>query len=235
MDPKKIATIAKLLSLAERAGTPEEAKVATEKAERLMLKYGIEEAVARAASGADVKPEEIVEVRFETTVGAYRAAQVDLMYSVALGMGLSGFRSGWAAFYVVGHESDVERYGLLMNSLNLQALTEMKRWWKGARDNYSWYTPHQQCEARCEFIVAFGHAVKSRLKAMNVEETEAVPGSALVLRNREKEIADHLEAKDLRGDNRRQGYNGSNSAGAAAGRNANLGGTGISGGSQAIG
>lgn len=55
--------IGKLLAKAERTDNPHEAEAFTRKAEALMVKLGIDEAVARAAAGDAVAPERIVETR----------------------------------------------------------------------------------------------------------------------------------------------------------------------------
>ena len=53
--------IGALLAKAERTDNPHEAEAFTRKAEALMVKYRIDEAMARRAAGADVRPEEIIE------------------------------------------------------------------------------------------------------------------------------------------------------------------------------
>src|SRR5215204_676659 len=111
-----VAKIGKLLALAERAGTPEEAEAALGKAQRLMVQYGIEEAMARAAGGAEVKPEEIVEHWFPVPSKSWSTHYINMFHKVCLAMNLKGYRSGWHGYYAVGHESDIERFEMLMNS-----------------------------------------------------------------------------------------------------------------------
>lgn len=60
--------IGKLLAKAERTDNPHEAEAYTRKAEQLMVKLGIDEAMARAAGGADVKPEQVTEARISLFV-----------------------------------------------------------------------------------------------------------------------------------------------------------------------
>lgn len=228
--------IAGLLALAEKAGTEEEAEAATKMAEKLMVRFGIEEAMARAAGGAEVKPEEIIEKRFDVTVKSYDQAQIQLMFQVALGMGLSGYKSGRnTAFYVAGHKSDVERYEMLINSLLLQAMTGMKSWWKSAQGDYrfQYASARDKNTARCEFLSSFGAAVKQRLEATKKEEVEIVPGSALVMRDKEQEVKDYIDSKTLRAG--RGGNFSGNAAGYNAGKNASLGEKGLGGGRAALG
>lgn len=230
---KMLDKISKLLALAENAGTPEEAKNASEKAERLMVEWGISEAMANANRTDDVKPEEIVTSSIKTTVRAYQAAQMDMMHRIARAMSLQGFRANdWSAYHVVGHESDVERYTMLINSLNLQVMSAMKKWWKSDREKYAWMTAHEQCGVRCEFIVSFANAAASRLLDMTKEQTETqeekTPGVALALIDRKKAVQDHFDNFGTVSDKRR-GYNGSSAAGFEAGKNAHLGEKGLGG------
>ncbi|MCY4726680.1 DUF2786 domain-containing protein [Nocardioides sp. STR2] len=63
-------TIGKLLAKAERTDNPHEAEAFTRKAEALMVKLGIDEAMARQAAGQDVRPETIIERRIRVAVEA---------------------------------------------------------------------------------------------------------------------------------------------------------------------
>lgn len=62
--------IGALLAKAERTDNPHEAEAYTRKAEALMVKLGIDEAMARAAGGADARPEAIVERKIRLWVPA---------------------------------------------------------------------------------------------------------------------------------------------------------------------
>ena len=70
-------TIGKLLAKAERTDSPHEAEAFTRKAEALMVKLGIDEAVARQAAGGDVRPETITERRIRV---AADAAKIGVWY-----------------------------------------------------------------------------------------------------------------------------------------------------------
>lgn len=60
--------IGALLAKAERTDNPHEAEAYTRKAEALMVKAGIDEAMARAAAGGEVRPERIIERRVRVAV-----------------------------------------------------------------------------------------------------------------------------------------------------------------------
>lgn len=217
-----ISKIKKLLTKAERTSNEHERAAFNEKAERLMVKWGIEEAVARAASGGEAKPEPIIERSFDVKSPSFHKALVMLSHSISTGMGLSGFHSGWNYYHVVGHESDVERYTFLFNSLKIQALEDMRAWWKRNGHHYSHQNARAKNTVKCEFIESYGRAVRIRLIEMNKEETDLIPGSALVLRDRSQEVADYMKEKTGLGKGSNPGFGG-NAAGFEAGKKANLG------------
>jgi hypothetical protein len=221
--------IAKLLYKAERTTNEHERDAFMAKAEKLMLRHGIDEAMARAANGQEVKPEEIVKKRYNATKKTYAGSEIHLRYLVALGLGLDGYQYAHQAFVVVGHESDVERYDTLVNSVYLQAMSAMIRWWKANRDDFYWSSSFEQLQSRGEFIKAFGRAVKERLEAERTEIVEEVPGSSLVLRNREQELDEFMEGLGLKkSTGRSRNYSGGR-AGHEAGQKAILDNKGIGG------
>lgn len=227
---KKIAQIGKLLAKAENPGcTPEEARTFSEAAERMMLRLGIDEAMARAAGGAEVKPEEIITKCFDfSAVGTtFAKAHVLSMFSVIRGLDLQGYQSQWAYLYVIGHESDVAAAEMLVNSLRLQMTSALESWWKESKADYRHLSYHQQWRLKMEFMTTFGSVVGARLREMNKEEVDATPGAALVLRDKAAEVQDVLDAKKLK-NARSHSFRGS-SAGARAGREANLGESALSG------
>ena len=224
-------TIGKLLAKAERTENEHERDAFSAQAERLMLKWGIEEAMARAVGGADVKPEEIVtkKLDFSGVGSTYSKGVILAMYSVARGAGIDAYRGGWEFLYLVGHESDVARAETLINSLFLQMTSARDTWWKLARqtEGFQYLSEHQKWKTRMNFMVSFGEACGTRLRKMNREETEAVPGAALVLRDRKAEVRDYMESKNLK-STRGNNFGGS-AAGALAGQKASLGESGIGG------
>lgn len=225
------AKIAKLLALAERAGTPEEAKSASEKAERLIVQYGIEQAMINAHRTDDVKPEEIIRKYYPADLKGYGRLQLLMMHDVALGLGLKGFRTGWSGYHVVGHESDVEAYEILAKSVVLQAMNSMTQWWKVQRYYHTTSTPHEKRTARVEYLRGFSSACMSRLLEMHREVVAHTPGSGLVLVDRKKAVDDYMSGMKLqkpRASTAQTNYS-SRMAGNMAGREANLGEKSLSG------
>jgi len=129
-DDKMLDKVRKLLAKAEKAGSEHEAEAFTAKANELMLKYMIDEAMLQQKG--EKSDEKIIAKR--VTVEGYAKAKLTLMHSVAQGMGLKSVeytmtRRGWStgAGEVMGWESDVAAFDVLFASLQMQAATEAKR------------------------------------------------------------------------------------------------------------
>ncbi|MEV2277847.1 DUF2786 domain-containing protein [Nocardiopsis sp. NPDC049922] len=177
--------IAKLLAKAEGTDSPAEAEAFTRAAERLMIKWGIEEAVVRAAMTGE-QPEEITTARILYT-DTYSDAFVAFTSSIVDGLGelRTFYVSGHAhpdhrVVYVVGHRSDVQRAEMLISSLRLQAVSAMKTWWRTGR-----YSTHlkgwRAFKARRQFIISFGHGVGERLAGVRTETIAETGGASTEL------------------------------------------------------
>lgn len=233
--------IEKLLAKAESTDSPHEAEALTAQAHRLMLKWGIEQADLEARG--EIKAEEIVEVS-RTWNTAYAIAWVDFGSNVAHGMGhLRTLKSGARSrqtLYVVGHETDVDNFWFLMNSLEHQATSALASWWKASPERGWGLTSQEQYKAKREFLLAFGRAVGKRLREQRVEvEQDATPGAALVLVSKEEKVADWVDNRYggtlRRGRGMTSGGVGGSAAGHTAGMKASLGEKGIGGSRGQIG
>jgi len=232
------AKIKKLLHLAERAATPGEAEAASKAAERLMLKWGIEEAVIRAKmTGKDERPEAIVVKYTAPFPKAYVKARMSLANQVVLGMGeMKAWISGGNRLAIMGFESDVDRALMFIPSILIQADHAQAAWWK-AYPMRSAMTSAEGFRARRQFILSFGMIVRKRLTEMRQEEiivadgAAGTPGTALVLRNRAQMVEDEFRNKFAMGMRKGRSMKGgtwdASAAGAAAGQNARLGGQSI--------
>lgn len=102
MSDKKIELIQQLLAKAEST-TPEEAEALTEHAERLMVKYGIEQAMLNSKK-SEKDGDKIVQETIDFT-GAYRLEWVALGHQVCHGLGSlrtlkSTWKNKWARLYI---------------------------------------------------------------------------------------------------------------------------------------
>lgn len=248
--------IAKLLRLAERAGTPEEAESASRMAEKLMLKWGIEEATIRANMG-DAKPEEIVIKRIPFP-HLFVKARTGVAHSIVRGMGnlkswnyIGAVIDGKAdakgyTIAIMGFESDVDRAITLINSLVLQADHSLAQWWKEYRRGPGkGMKASEQFRAKRQFLMSFGHAVQMRLSEMRAEvvqeEMAKAQGSTsteVALLDRGAAVEKEYQDKYASGMKAGRGVKGSwagSAEGRAAGQRANLGQRGLGGPRGAIG
>lgn len=229
--------IAKLLAKAEGTDNEDEREAFTAKAEKLMLKLGIDAAELEAAG--EVKPEEIIEVRREYK-GGYALTFVSFVHAVANGWGnvtvLQSGRGSVRYAYIIGHKSDVEMLTQLITSLELQAMSALHVWQKTEpsrqyQDNNARYVGSRS------FLEAYGRTVGNRLfKLRQQAETEATTGAALVLASKQSRVDDYMgqaypKLGKARGGNRR--YSAiAGAAGREAGNRADIGGKRVQGGAK---
>lgn len=209
MTEAKLDLIAKLLAKAEST-TPEEAEALTEHAERLMVKYGIEQArldERRARSGR--AGEEIVQERIIFT-GVYARDMRELGTRVALALDtvrpLHADHATGSLLYFVGYASDAQQARVLTASLEVQAMVAMRAWWAAQRDSYRRCTEGDRRRARSGFIRGFAAGAAERIddsRRRIIEE--AASGTDLVLasrRDRVDAVIDRMATRRARGRQR---------------------------------
>lgn len=235
MSEKKIELIAQLLAKAEST-TPEEAEALTQHAERLMLKYMIDQATvdARRAATGQAK-EKIVQIHVDMA-GSYRKSLMNLWVAVGRAMGNIEFLKGnddgkSIRLYLVGFEGDVEQLRTLGTSLAVQAAVALRDWWRVNKDSYSGIRSYEQRESRSSFINGFGTGAARRLSESRVQVvSESSTGTELVLADRGQEVREYFSKLSTRkGRASKYSYDASaNGAGYSAGQNAYTGGRSVS-------
>ncbi|GAA1830992.1 DUF2786 domain-containing protein [Pseudonocardia ailaonensis] len=228
----RLDRVRKLLAKAERAGTPEEAETYNAKAVELMARHGIDEALLAASLAADdPRRDGIGMVRVEMD-DPYSAGKARL-----LGWTASALRCRWVmhgasggrveAVTVFGFAADRERVELLYTSLLLQATGRMVRLRPPRPDE-------SVAAYRRSWLQGFAAQVHQRLleaeeraAASASADRVAAAGTALVLVDRGAQVdRAYAEAFPDLARARRPSLSGSGFAeGAAAGRQADLGGT----------
>lgn len=235
MSEKKIDLIAQLLAKAEST-TPEEAEALTEHAERLMVKYMIDQATVDARRAKSGKASEtIVEERLDFT-GTYRGEMLNMVSNVVHGLGglralqYTGGKGKVFSIWVIGFESDVAQALTLIASLQVQSAVAVRAWWKANKDGYVLSNSYDQEKARRSFVHGFGSGVGTRLRTSRATVVqEASAGTELVLVSRDAKVQDYLNGKATRKSRARTatGRDGAASQGYDAGKNANTGGSAV--------
>jgi uncharacterized protein DUF2786 len=187
--------IAKLLRLAE-SSNPHEAELAQAQAERLMVKWGLDEAVIRSLDADKSKQKIAVVEKSVLFTGIYDHGLQLMASSVGRAYGTvrcligdawvedaKGNKYGLRAkkVYIIGHEDEVDRCITLIKSLEIQCIAAMTQWWKdrekerrAAAKNPNDFdpfrlpklTPMEAFKARRQFILSFGNACWSRIHKM---------------------------------------------------------------------
>lgn len=227
-DDKRTETIAKLLAKAEAAGTtPEEREILNAKATELMLKYGIDEAVARAKLTGVVRTEKIEVRDFVLDVPAsYSYEYAALGYEIAMVFGARAIMiTGRKAHVrVVGFASDLDLVHQLYVSLARQCTMALGPWFKRWRAIYFNATGSQRWNAKRGFITGFTNGVRDKLMTIHKQVvTDAGPGTELVLRDRKKSVDDFVDAAFDLSRTRGRTYGLGTGAGFAAGQRADVG------------
>ncbi|MEJ3654902.1 DUF2786 domain-containing protein [Actinomycetes bacterium KLBMP 9759] len=229
MGADKLDTVRKLLAKADRAATPEEAQIYTEKAVELMARHGIDAALLAAA---DPGYDEIGQQKI--TIGdPYSAGKARLLGWVADAMRCKAvLHQAWGgkvgAVTLFGFASDRQRVELLYTSLLLQVGTQL------AAQRPDW--PGESVAAyRRSWLYGFAVEVRRRLLAAEeraergatAEHAAAGDGRSLavVLADRTSQVERAYSAAfPVLGQARRSTLSGTGfAAGAAAGERADLG------------
>lgn len=242
---KYVSKIQKLLRLAEDPRTPQnEAEQAYQKAQELITRWAIDDAMLAAATGG--KPTESIDHEEFVIVGIYRFPLADLTAAVLRNNGLrpiiipdAGWREvGGRVFketYVmkaVGFSGDMKRARMLEQSLHMQALRAENEWWRENEHLYSYMKKGEQHRARRGFLFGFARGVDIKLKEANLRAQTAAAeqhgtGMELVLRDKGTMVAERFKelypATRSSRDRRDHGDAYAQSKGVEAGRRADVG------------
>ncbi|MGQ4386489.1 DUF2786 domain-containing protein [Streptomyces sp. SAS_270] len=186
-DSRMLGRIRALLAKAEATGFPEEAEALSAKAQELMARHSIDEALLAARThakdapgacriGIDAPYETAKAVLLDAVAGANRCRAV---WNEALGFST-----------VVGFEPDLEAVELLYTSLLVQATAAMTKAEAQQRAGGRKRTK----TFRQSFLAAYAHRIGDRLAAVAEGQVDVSGGELLpVLAARDVAVADHME------------------------------------------
>lgn len=180
-DPRFLERVRALLAKAESTEYPEEAEALTAKAQQLMARHRIDEALLAAggpdgagpAPGADGGPD-ACRIGVE---GPYESAKALLLDAVAAANGCQAVWSAEFAFStVVGYPADLELVELLHTSLLVQATAAMRS--AGDR-HHAKGRARRTRDFRESFLIAYAGRIRERLTAVARQtEQEAAHAAA---------------------------------------------------------
>jgi hypothetical protein len=218
--------IAKLLAKAQdKAASPNEQDAFLAKAQELMTRYAIDEAMVQAAMGEE--REEIVKEEI-TYKGVYAMELMGIGATIAKAQGARIYYSRGAKstvhLHMVGFKKDLDRARMLDASVQIQATAQQMKW---ARDPEnpgikSWMSPMDKFKARRQFLIGYNAGLSSVLyearkaaeAAAKREAAESIVGNdatreqdqkdasesvALVIRNRKQQVNDYFDETYGRG------------------------------------
>ncbi|MGW7362032.1 DUF2786 domain-containing protein [Streptomyces sp. NPDC054841] len=188
-EPRMLTRIRGLLAKAEATGFPEEAEALTAKAQELMARYSIDEAVLAARTHrADVPGACRIGVD-----APYETAKAILLDAVASANRCRAvWNSGLGFSTVVGFEPDLDAVELLYTSLLVQGTAAMTRAEASQRAGGRKRTK----TFRQSFLLAYAHRIGDRLAAATSHAAqEAAGGGDLlpVLAARDVAVTDHAD------------------------------------------
>jgi hypothetical protein len=234
----KAAKIKALFEKAERTDNEAERVAYQDKANELMMKWAIDDAMLDMVDGQ--KREDIIKAWIvpsgPKTYGSEfvrAAAWIADAYGIR---GIVGPTYHGHTLILVGHISDVERVKMLINSIWTQMIHQQNvairgiTYWRqmSGGEKYKW---------RRAFIVGFGDAAARRLREIrSYSEKDSGEKQALVLLDRKTQVNAWIDAnmsvRNLKGKSyRHDGF----ASGNAAGRQAHIGQTDVGGGMRALG
>ncbi|MEU0411374.1 DUF2786 domain-containing protein [Streptomyces griseorubiginosus] len=183
-DGRMLGRIRALLAKAEATGFPEEAEALTAKAQELMARHSVDEALLDARAPAKDAPG-ACRIGVEPP---YEQAKAVLLDAVATA---NHCRAVWneplAFSTVVGFEADLESVELLYTSLLVQAQSAMARAEAAQRAGGRKRTK----TFRQSFLAAYAHRVGDRLRA--AAETPVTEDLLPVLASREVAVTDRMD------------------------------------------
>ncbi|MDO5533204.1 MAG: DUF2786 domain-containing protein [Propionibacteriaceae bacterium] len=183
--------------LAKAASTPHDAErdSFTEAAERLMVKWGVDDAMLAAATGNN-KADQIEQRRYHVpgTSGALLAELVGAIVAPAVAPVRTLFTPGRPYWWAIGYPDDLARIELYAPKIMDQARYAWRTHLHDMRGIGWGYSDGERRRARIAFLTGFANAVHIRLAAMFTAETEATSGAELVLRDRSDEVNAHVDA-----------------------------------------
>ncbi|MFJ5674244.1 DUF2786 domain-containing protein [Streptomyces sp. NPDC093097] len=171
-EPRMLTRIRGLLAKAEATTFTEEAEALSAKAQELMARHSIDEALLAHAHGPEGAPSADGPAAIRIGIeGPYEQGKALLLDAVAVANRCQAVWAADVAFStVVGFPPDLEATELLYTSLLLQATTAMNR---AADEHHTRGRSRRTRDFRQTFLVAYADRIRTRLSAATAAATAA--------------------------------------------------------------
>lgn len=197
--------IAGLIAKAEGTNNAEEAESFLAKAQELMTRWAVDEAILDGARETEDNPLDTTIIRLTYPYANMRAVLLD---AVAEANNCRIVLLQGNQVQVIGFRRDIERTELLYTALSTHAATEMLRGGAGNAQSF-----------RRSFLLMFGVRIRERFEEIKAAVEAAVePGTALVLFDRSQLVEDRVS--EMFPHLTRRTIKATSAAGAEAGRTA---------------
>jgi len=242
--------INKLLRKAESTDSSHEAEALTAKAQELMSRWGLDEALLAQLNGKNTDGIEQIQLPFTGTLGrSWRKIPIAMAKPnnlKAVVMDYTYAKPHRFEVELTGFKSDLERVRILSASVQIQAVRVLKAWEKERGYTFSGLSAFEKFRERRQFIESFAYALGARLQRSFEESMRAAAreraaetkdttenefaGMALAIRTRRDQVKEWADAQygDSLTTSRSRSTAGSmaaHTAGTIAGRNADVGST----------
>ena len=229
-----IELVQNLMARAESTTSENEARMCRERADKLIFEHAI--------AGEDLVREEGVEVAMSkytfALTGTYKRAlrigyaSVLNTYGTTFVLMQVGSKTHW--LFVYGEQGDLDMMSYVLPSLQEQAMTAMRTWWKREREDNYYYSESDRRKARESYLLSFFMGVAEQVEESK-REASAGTSMEIALRDKTSRAKDYAsEETQWRSARNTRSRDYRINAGVEAGRNATLAAGGVNGGRKQV-
>lgn len=188
-----IERINKLMRLAEKAGTPEEAELAFAKAQELMVKHAIDSHRLREAGQAEDDPIVVWPIRLGNRDEIKRSKLLLYMrVAEANQCKVLDATQGYDEVRIVGHRSSAQFVEILVASILMQYASERTREWKSYQARYGGRPPQSRFKWVNGFSWGYAQRIGERIASTQRKAEAKTTGAELVLRDKKADVEDWM-------------------------------------------
>ena len=229
-----IELVQNLMARAQSTTSENEARMCRERADKLIFEHAIAGEELVREEGVEVA---MAKVTFEFTGTYKRAFRIGIAtvlntYGTTFVLAQIGSRTHW--LYAYGEQGDIDMMTYVMASLQEQAMTAMRAWWKRESKTRYYYSESDRRKARESYLLSFFTGVAEQIEESKREAS--VSGSMEIALRDKKSRAEDYASQEIswKQGRRSRGRDYRINEGVEAGRNATLAAGGVEGGRKQV-